>query len=567
MFNIFLHPGKPKPRILIVENDPKARISYQALLMYWGYDPVLAIGTGTTLLTNAKKQAREKRCALALIDLRLIDDDDEQDISGLKLADELGDSLRPVILSGYDNTNLLRSMLQKHIDLAFISKNDDRDTFQEVLDAEAAKATAVKRKLVFENPEALDEIVNSSLGQHSGEYPDQIADVFARLFPNAKKLRLEKLELRPASSNISTVPRPNSVVLKVYEDDFEPYLVKLARAEKIQKEVENYKTHIFRRLTDGFTARLERSSVLWDIGGVSYSYIGNFDVKTFSRFYEENPIADIEESLISFFGVTWSRHYERAKEENNISLFKLYSKVWGGWYKKSVVAFPFIDPVELNPIHKDFNPPNPIEWLKTKIAESSEDFSCINQTRVAITHGDLHGDNLLVDSKKIAWVIDFERCGEGHILQDFIELEADIINRLEAHNQNFSAYFKMYTLILKQKKIRGFEKTEIAAISGNARIEKALKIISTLRSLAAQHTKISDAREYLLGILFNTIFRATVDHDKFPHKNQYRTLMLASVICHRLDHWDVPWPPPEWENLSVFEQKNTNHKDQDTKSL
>ncbi len=74
----------------------------------------------------------------------------------------------------------------------------------------------------------------------------------------------------------------------------------------------------------------------------------------------------------------------------------------------------------------------------------------LKKTRVAITHGDLHGDNLLVDNQKNVWVIDFERCGEGHILQDFIELEADIFNRLEEHNDNFSAYLKMCFTILKK---------------------------------------------------------------------------------------------------------------------
>ena len=44
-----------------------------------------------------------------------------------------------------------------------------------------------------------------------------------------------------------------------------------------------------------------------------------------------------------------------------------------------------------------------------------------------MTHGDLHGDNLLVD-KEHAWAIDFEHTGSGHILRDFAELEVDILS-------------------------------------------------------------------------------------------------------------------------------------------
>ncbi len=542
MYNNFSDPKKNKPRILIVDNDPKARISYQSLLMYWDYEPILAMGSGNSLLADAKKKAQEMRCALALIDLRLIDDYNEQDTSGLKLAEELGDLLLPIILSGHDNPDVLRKLLQKHIDITFISKKESRDSIEEILNIEAAKVTAAKRNLIFENPEVLDEIANSPLGKNTGDFPDQIADIFARLFPKAERLRFEKLELRPASSNISTIPRPNSVVLKVYEGDYEPYIVKLARAKKIQREVDNYNKYIFRRLTDGFTARLERSTIQWDIGGASYSYLGKFDVKTFSRYYEENPIADIEECLSSFFGGIWGRHYSQAHDEINVSLFSLYSKVWDDWYERRVKVFSKKDFSYLEDFNSNWNLPNPIDWFKNKIAETPNDQSVIKKTRVAITHGDLHGDNLLIDNKKNVWVIDFERCGSGHILQDFIELEADIFNRLEEHYDNFPAYLKMCVTVLKQKKIKVFEKSETT--SEDERIEKALQTISALRALALQYTTITDAHEYLLGLLFNMIFRAAMVR-KVNRENSQHALLLASLICHRLDHWEEPWPPPE----------------------
>jgi CheY-like chemotaxis protein len=545
MYIDFSNIEKFKPRILIVDNNPTARVASQSLLLDLGYEPVIAMGSGNSLLSDAKKKAQERHCALALIDLRLIDDDDEQDSSGLILAEQMGDNLRSIILSGYENPNILRKLLQKQTEIGFISKMDNRDIFRETLDVEAAKVTAAKRKLIFENPEVLDEIAKSPLGQHANEYPDQFADVFARLFPKAKKLRFEKLELRPASSNISTVPRPTSVVMKVYEEDFEPFVVKLARAKKINVEVTNYNTHIHRRMTGYFSARLERSSILWDIGGAAYSYVGEFDVKTFSRYYEEKHIAEIEECLTSFFGRIWSRHYEQARDETNVSLFKLYSKVWDNWYEKRKSDYFTKDFNGSNALSQQLHTPEPIKWFKEKIAESVNDMSIVGTTRVAVTHGDLHGDNLLVDSQRNIWVIDFERCGEGHILQDFIELEADIFNRLEEHNPDIAAYFKMCFTVLKQKNIQRFDALECA--SADPRIEKALQTISALRSLAVQHTKIKDAREYLYGLLFNMIFRASMI-DKTGLKNSQRSLWIASLICHRLDHWDdACWPPAEFE--------------------
>ena len=538
---------KTRPRVLVVDNDVKVVLSYQELLKFFGYEPILATGFGKDLIKDAKDKAREHRCSLALIDLRLTDDYDKNDNSGLLLASEFGDEIRSVILSGYGDPDFLREILQNHRDINFISKGDTPETIKRVLDAEAKKINASSRKIKFEGLDIMHEIINSPLGLLAGGYVDQIADVLARLFPDAKNMRLERLGSTSLSPNVSTVPRPNSIILKVYEDDYEPYIVKFARSEKIRKEIENYNKYISRRSTEHFTARLVRNAILWDIGGASYSYVGSFNVQTFTRFYEEKPISDIEESLRSFFGVTWTRHYEQAHVEKNVSLFDLYTKVWGDWYKKCRKAFPVIDPVGMNVVHDVINPPDPVEWIKKNIVESSNNISLLTQTRVAITHGDLHGDNLLIDSKKIAWVIDFERCGQGHVLQDFIELESDIINRIEAQNENSSDFLRMFLVVLKKKQICGFSDAEIVEFTNNARVKKAMQTISIIRDMAALYTGIGNSREYLIGLLFNTLFRATIVKNKFPQDNHFRILMVASIICHRLDYWDMPWPPQNWE--------------------
>jgi hypothetical protein len=322
-------------------------------------------------------------------------------------------------------------------------------------------------------------------------------------------------------------------------------VVKLARAEKIQKEVENYYKFISRKLTGSFAANLLQRAVLWDIGGASYSFVGSDGVRTFSQYYEENSIADIEESLQSFFIGVWKKNYDHAHEQCNVSLFNLYSNVWGEWYEKRVKAFSPADFTGLSGIMQKLNIPNPVEWLKKNIAESPSDISMVASTLLAVTHGDLHGDNLMVDNKKNVWVIDFERCCEGHALQDFIELEADIFNRLEAHNNSASAYLKMCIVVLKQKNIQALE--TLQAGTEDTHIEKALQTIFVIRSLACQLTGITDARQYLFGLLFNMFFRADIQREKGAQSSMLRSLLIASLICHRLDHWDdETWPPVEW---------------------
>ena len=586
------YPEVPKPRILIVDNDPRTRNANQSLLQLWNYEPVLASGAGPTLVENALLEARRSRCSLALIDLRLMDDTDDDDTSGLDLAEEKW-PVKSIIFSGHGNLKILRKIMDEHKDLIFIGKTDARPNIHETLDREAKKLCAAKRGLQIEPAGILDQIAQTPLGAVVADYPDQIADVLARLFPEAHKLRMEKLDSSLLStprigtgtmSPISTVPRPKSIILKVYEDEFQPVIVKLARPEKIRKEVERYATYIAKRLTGSYAPRLEQYAILWDIGGAVYSCVGDFTtIKTFSQFYEDSSIEDIQESLRIFFTETWGDYYSddssnhSRKVLRNASLFKLYCDVWErDWYDKRVKNFSMLPPASINSIHEKIDIPDPVAWLIDNVASNPEnDASRVARTFTTITHGDLHAENLLIDRKKNAWAIDFERSGEGHALQDFIELESDLLNRLTYPQSNANgsqeavavlepahslepalssekqadvfSFYRLCVTIVQQDKIGPIPIDELTPTQPE--IRKMLQTMSILRELALQCTEISDMRQYLIGLLFNAIFRATITNDIQYPRSQQRALMLASIICHRLEHWNEAWPPPAWKNM------------------
>ena len=233
-----------------------------------------------------------------------------------------------------------------------------------------------------------------------------------------------------------------------------------------------------------------------------------------------------------------------------IPLIKLYRKVWGDeWLLDRVAKFGGIDAKDLKMGEhwEEYGGLDPLLWLQQNLANGSEGILNLEEdTTVCITHGDLHGGNLLVDQHDTAWVIDFERSGEGHILQDFVELETDMIIRLASHNQNIKEFYRFCLIIIRPDEIRKFRPKEMSC--NDADYSKALQTISLLRSLARKCTGISNARQYLLGVLFNAIFRATLTKRDFRDTGQLRALMLASIICHRLDHWGEPWPPLEWKS-------------------
>ena len=532
-----------KPRVLIVDNNERVKNMYKELITHWGFTPVLAQGIGNGLLEDAKRQARENRCQLALVDLRLVDDLDEEDISGLKLVPEIKPAVSLIVSASVEIANV---RLSDELGAAsYVGKGEGPKVLKAKLEREARKICASRQDISIEPNDILANIASTLCENIPPEYYDQITDILVRLFPNAKNLHLERL----ATEAMATVPRPKSIILKVYEDSMQPVIVKLARAHKMFIEVDRFQKYIKGYLKGYFHPLLSNPVILWDLGGAIYISLGSTNSNTFTKYYNEAPIADIEYSLTHFFCETWAPLYESAKQYKTVSLFEEYCKVWGyDWYER-VCKFNMPNPQGImeDELPEEIIPIIPIKWFKENIGDDAiEDRSIITHTALAVTHGDLHGDNILVDDNRNAWVIDFERSGEGHILQDFIELEGDIVIRLISSKENLPSFYQLCILITQNIELKELDDSDQIK---DPDVKKSIQTISLLRKLARKTSGISDARQYLLGLLFNTLFRATLLKDPTNELSQQRALMLASIICHRLDHWDELWPPLKWQRL------------------
>lgn len=534
-----------KPRVLIVDNNERTRRTLERMTTLWGYEPVVAEGLGEALLENAKHLATKQRVQFALVDMRLLDDLDDEDESGIDLVPHLAPARCLVISAGGSPRT---AQLSNDYGAAFIRKGDDPEALKTRLDNYAQSRSAQKRALPIGPPEILHSSLNTLEKYLPPPYQDQILDTLSLLFPRATSLRLEHLNQNPQGATSSGAPRPKSVILRVVEDDRQPVIVKLARKHKILQESQNYEKFIDGRLVGNYRPIMLNSIALWDLGGIKIMNVGS-KARPFSQILKQESVKNIRLCLERFLGAVWADLYKKAEPLENQSLFGLYCNVWGTEWVERADKLNHFDPQMA--MGKDrwqaLNAPHPIHWFFEKVAgNSATDISRLSRTYTAITHGDLHGDNLLVDEQYNAWVIDFERSGVGHILQDFIELESDIINRLHCGPENISN-FSMLCLSIARPKTLGAQPANLPDLP-DPEMRKALQVISAIRRLAAKHTPISDAREYLLGLFFNTVFRATLiaeDHIAC----QRRALMLASILAHRLDHWNEPWPPPTWGNI------------------
>lgn len=532
----------PPPRVLIVDNDKKAAQIMGDLVSHWGYTPVCAEGEGAALLADAKKMAKEQRCQIALVDMRLKDNFDESDTSGLDLIPDIKPAA-VIIISGHGSASRAEESREKGAE-SFIGKEVSSLVKKEKLQKAAKKLCAKERKELSIIPANMLESIAKTLFDSSvpTDCYDQIADILAQLFPEAVKLDLEKINADAASTEFLTAPRPRSVVLKVREDDLQPVIIKFARAQKVQKEIDCFRKYMRDRLVGNYVPELRSNVILWDIGGVKFKYIGKTH-RTFANFFQAEPFEKIELSLKHFFEETWSSHYDKCKESDeleNASLLTLYRKIWEDQWLERAYRAEIPDLMKITGI--DFSQSNSIEWLKYIVANEGKDTdpSRVEKTRVAITHGDLHADNLLIDESQNGWVVDFERSGEGHALQDFIELESDLITRMSAQ-KDYHACLRLCIAVAQNKNIEAVPLDD--PMLADPETQKLLKTISTIRILAKKCTNISDARQYLLGLFFNAIFRATIISQKDGNKSQIHAWMLAEVLSHRLQNWDKTWNP------------------------
>lgn len=101
----------PKHRILLADNDPDALQTTREFLEREGYTVVEAADPHQT-----RALLEQGEVSLAILDIRLANDNDEKDDSGLALARFAGDSVPKIILTRYPRPENVRASLGSTVD-------------------------------------------------------------------------------------------------------------------------------------------------------------------------------------------------------------------------------------------------------------------------------------------------------------------------------------------------------------------------------------------------------------------------------------------------------------------
>jgi DNA-binding NarL/FixJ family response regulator len=111
-------------KILLVDNSPGFRDSVREFLEQQGYQVIEASDPA-----SAKGMMGSEDLALAVIDIRLVDDKDEKDVSGLTLARQTDPSIPKIILTAFPTYQAVREALGPSLDglplaVGFVAKNE-----------------------------------------------------------------------------------------------------------------------------------------------------------------------------------------------------------------------------------------------------------------------------------------------------------------------------------------------------------------------------------------------------------------------------------------------------------
>ena len=278
-----------------------------------------------------------------------------------------------------------------------------------------------------------------------------------------------------------------------------------------------------------------------DIMCLPMELVGGEDAKTFSEYYsdEENP-AHLENVIQKLFKQVLRRP-ELAPLPCNRNVFRVYR---------------FDDPTKLEHNLQDISekyssekgdhcyPPLTFWWDRFALR-------CPDQRRsaVVLSHGDLHGKNILVSSEENVYVIDFGKTELCHVMLDLAKLEREIALILYSSKQpDVSKAIEQLELALTKSPdvIRSIDDLEL---------QKACRAIQVIRQLAQEEgprSGIDWKFEYQVALFAYYIFAA--GNDRLPIETRMGAYYLSLASKMKLQSFSFLKESPE-DKIAVLVKK------------
>jgi DNA-binding response OmpR family regulator len=534
--------------ILFMENKIDFLAVHSELLERAGYKVLKA-----PTLEEAEEALSEKRIHLAIMDIRMLDDDDEHDISGLLLAQK--DEYRHVpkiILTAFPSYEYVREALGPASDglppaVGFIHKPEGPQALIQAVEQAFVRHVRINGELTIRwgwQDEVPSPYIVSLISHHLpkerlADWTGEFEDLLRKLFYEKQQVAIGRI-LWHREGRVCMTSFVHSI-----EGAWEQFVVVCGLKSQIEQTIDRCKEFAS---IGGLTGAAAPSAKTLRFAAVAYA-LPEADleqVQPFEAFYRTNKIREIKKALECLFEDSLSPwHQGRRILERKRNLCQLYCERLNlcgdemSWETlKETIKTLASEALSLGPAVVELTEyeltvrfpngdtdsyPNPIHNIRDGAEVNGAPVVC------RITPGTLAGDNILVDQNGRTWLTDFAQTGHSPLLWDFSSIEATIRFDL-VRSTDVQALHEFERRLLTPARLN--ERLDVQDMDHQFR--KALGVIQEVRRQASP-TPGADAASYYRGVFFHALSRVAnffpdIRYTRFELARPVHALLSAAMI-------------------------------------
>lgn len=536
-----------KRTILFVDNNHSTLEKRGKLLRNAGYTVRLASTPG-----EARSELVAAGIDLAVIDVRLKDDDNEHDISGFELArTEAFRHIPKIILTSYPiRPSNLREVLASPDDelssvVAFVGKSEGPQAL--ITQIQQHTPSQVTLEVAFSGPQSFHSMAAHILGD--GLADDELNDragelehLVRRLLHDCTRAEFESVLLQRKGQALirGRLWREDGQVLR--------RLLKCGRREAIFEEQRAYKDKA--EYVGEWAVQQRRKEFSFNLGALAYSAPG-FDLERahwLADYFELLTAEEVNSLLDNLFDQAQRSLYSQPcpieKQKTLNCVFRERLGLVGNDRQESfrqgvAEAIGYIRSYHQTRVQRESDPPDLVFFSNEGRLSYPEPTRYVFEDAMVLeppvlrrwSLGCMDGRNVLADREGRAWVTEFRSIGPAPTPSDFVALEARMRFEWVETAQLDWSQLQRFEAALDPS--RSHEEPVSEKLLEDPHLAKALLVIGHLRALA--ENKVSaDPKEYQLGLLYQTAHILT---DDVPLYRKAHALLAAGRICRVLQPW------------------------------
>ncbi len=538
-------------KVLIIDNDPDFLETRVERLVKSGYKvyQALSIKQSEQLLQNTWVH-------VAIVDIRLREDYNEKDVSGLVLAKKkIYQSIPKIILTRFPTYQAAREALGPAMDglppaVDFIAKQEGPNAMTAAVERAFKNHVRINWTLAIRwtQPSSFTYLTNLIDPDISSERlvkrAAELEDLFRKLFYANEQITIGRI-LRQG---------PGQIEVEVYAyggDELKgQFVVACGKRDLIETEKAHYRKSTPGDTDIGSTDLAEYKETM-RFGVIAYRLMGGGELEemeTLAVYYRRYDVDEIKDTIAYLYRDTLAEWH---KSEQHLIKDATPQSLYFSWLgldgkqtetilAKKVEALcahaqKFVRP-DCNPktLTFHFQPenasvfPNPLGILFNKKLVIN------SKIRIGIIHGRIDLESVLVNKQGRTWMIGFRHAEPGPLLRDFVYLE-DALVTYAAQGMEVSEFYALTQRLITVDALDA----HIATDDLSAHQQKLVESVAQIRRLAAERAG-NDLHPYFIGLLAASLahiaqFDETVKYYSNRELIPYiRSLLRAAILAEQL---------------------------------